>query len=293
MKKKGILYAAISALIYGFTPILCKICFDNGSNSLTLTFMRNLISLIVAMIWMIVKHESFVIKDKQGISIFIAGTFGCFLSPLLLYSSYSYVSIGQATMLHFMYPFVTVFACVIFYKDKINRKKIISLIIALIGVMMFIDFNNTNYLYGVGLALVSGVCYSIYLIMIEKRRLDRMNGVKLTFYLSLASTVEIFVYNFYDKSLNLMLPLNIILLIILISILASFIAVILLQKGIAEVGSATVSFICLLEPLSSMVFGYICLNEKLNTNSIIGSFLLIFALVIFIKNSSVRKSSFN
>lgn len=50
MKMKGIIYTALSALMYGFTPALASMTYKMGNNGLSMTFYRNLFVIPVLLV---------------------------------------------------------------------------------------------------------------------------------------------------------------------------------------------------------------------------------------------------
>lgn len=115
MKSKGIFLTILSAIIFGFTPIIAKITYDLGSNGITLAFLRH--AMVIPILYGIIKLQkvSLHITKTQLKNILLVGIFGSGLAILTLYSSYSYISVGSATVLHFLYPmFVSLLSLVFF-----------------------------------------------------------------------------------------------------------------------------------------------------------------------------------
>ena len=48
--RKGTFCSVVSALVFGFTPVLASITFDMGSNAMTLTFYRNALAVPVLLV---------------------------------------------------------------------------------------------------------------------------------------------------------------------------------------------------------------------------------------------------
>ena len=54
--KKGIVYTLVSALLYGFTPILGYVTYSLGNDPITLTFFRNILTIPV-LLFIIFKNK--------------------------------------------------------------------------------------------------------------------------------------------------------------------------------------------------------------------------------------------
>ena len=53
MKERGYFLTILSAIIFGFTPILAKITYNMGSNGITLAFFRHLF--VIPILFLIIK----------------------------------------------------------------------------------------------------------------------------------------------------------------------------------------------------------------------------------------------
>ncbi|MEG0077721.1 DMT family transporter [Anaerorhabdus sp.] len=284
-KNKAILLTIISALIYGFTPVLCSMTYEFGNNPYTLTFFRSLFVLPILGVLIIKKKISLKLNKDEFFKMIIIGMFGAVFTTLLLYSSYSYIGVGTATTLHFMYPLFVLVICHFVYKDHITTRQYISLFLAMVGIAFFIDFNDFSRIQGVAMALISGVTFAIYLVGIEKAGLSSMNNYKLSFYLSAIVSVSLLVFNIFTNQIIFIQPVSNYLLMVCIGLLASFIALIFLKIGIQELGSTLASMFCLFEPISSVVFGFILLNESVGIMKILGCLFIVAAMALLVIKS--------
>ncbi len=100
---------------------------------------------------------------KQLFLVLIIGVFGFTFTSTSLFMSYNYISIGMATMIFYTYPAIVTLFSYVFYKEKIYPRKIISLIISLIGIYILIDIGSVSFnLKGIILAGTS--CSTIFII---------------------------------------------------------------------------------------------------------------------------------
>ena len=93
------------------------------------------------------------------------------------------------------------------------------------------------------------------------------------------------------SSIQFILPWNAYGLILLLSLVSSFLAVVLLQKGIQYLGSSTASLFCLFEPVTSVVCGALFLKEALTPAKIIGCCIIFTALIIMSREQHTAASS--
>ncbi|WP_317326833.1 DMT family transporter [Turicibacter sanguinis] len=274
-QNQGVLLTILSAFLFGFTPILAKWTYSGGSNAISLTFYRALFSLPV--LYGILKYRKVSLKmtKSQWIHLLIVGILGQTVTTITLYATYDYLSVGMATTLHFVYPAFVVLAAVLYFKEKWTRAKVISIILAMIGMLCFIDLSGHISLYGVFLALVSGMTYAFFILYIDKSGLKELDSFKLTFYINLVVSAAVFVYGMGTHSLMINLTPIAWGLTLIISLLVSVFAVALLQIGIKLIGSTKASILCLFEPITSVVFGLILLHEDLTILKLTGCILIL------------------
>lgn len=283
MRTKGIIYVLISALIYGFTPVLCSMTYKLGNTPLTLTFFRSFFVLPVLAILMKKEHISLKISTNELKKVFIIALFGAVLTTLLLYSSYQYIAVGTATTLHFLYPLFVTLICHFIYRDNLKKQQVLALVISLVGVGFFINLQDLAVIQGIVMALISGLTFSIYLVGIEKFGLSAMNSYKLSFYIAACVCCCLVVINVFLGQFNFMQPMYSYLLMIIIALLAQFVAVIMLKEGIAILGSSLASLFSMAEPVSSVIFGFIFLAESVTYMQIIGCVMIMIGVSMLLK----------
>lgn len=280
--KKGYIYTALSAIIFGLMPLLTKIIIARGATSLTIPFFRVFYVTIVLFFVLKIKKIDLYLEKRDLLSAILTSIFGSGLTIIILNESYNYVDTGIATSLHFLYPLFVAILCCFFYGEKIKKKQILSLSFALVGIICFMSKGNGS-LFGYFLAIASGLTYAFYLVKMDKSGLVKMNALKLSFYLALFTTIEIFTMNLFMQDVVFKMDVLSYTLLLVLALSSSFLATVLLQKGVLLLGSTRASFICLLEPVTSMIVGILWLNEALTFNKGLGGLAIIISLIIFLK----------
>lgn len=279
--KKGYIYTALSAIIFGLMPLLTKIIIARGATSLTIAFFRVFYVTIVLFFVLKIKKIDLYLEKRDLLSAILTSIFGSGLTIIILNESYNYVDTGIATSLHFLYPLFVAILCCFFYGEKIKKKQILSLSFALVGIICFMSKGDGS-LFGYFLAITSGLTYAFYLVKMDKTGLVKMNALKLSFYLALFTTIEIFTMNLFMQDVVFKMDAIAYGLLLVLALSSSFLATVLLQKGVLLLGSTRASFICLLEPVTSMIVGILWLNEALTFNKGLGGLAIIISLIIFL-----------
>lgn len=286
MRKKGIILAFTSSLIYGFIPILSIYAYAEGSDPFSLVFLNTLIVMPLILVIAYLKKASLKTSWEELSKIALVSIVNL-LTNILLSISYVYIGAGTATSLHFFYPVLVVLIIRIIYGTKISNKQRIALFIGVVGVLLFMDVYDINRIIGVTTALASGLTYALYIVWIEKMHLTKINSARLIFYLSLTSIVYMLLFNLLSIdmfTINLNTSLLGYFYILIIGILIYVFAMAFVVTGTKLLGSVTISMISLFEPVSSVVFGFVLLNEHVSMMNIIGCTLIIISIIKLMKN---------
>lgn len=283
-RNKGILLVIASALLYGFAPVLCSMTYQYGNNPVTLTFFRSFFVVLILGGMMIKNQIEFRCEKGELFRIVIVALFGSVLTTFLLNSSYLYIGVGTATTLHFLYPLFVTLICHFVYHDALDRRHLSALGICLLGVLLFLDFKDLSKMKGILMALVSGMTFAIYLVGIDKLKLSQMNSIKLSFYFALTVSLVMGTFGFTTNQMVLNQPLISYVLMLGVAIMAQWLAVTCLQKGIQVLGSSLASLFSMFEPVSCLVFGAILLNETVILAQVFGCVLILGGVLLLIKN---------
>ena len=289
---KGILYAILSSLAYAIMPIFAKVAYNNGSNSTSALIFRFLIAGVVLFIYLKIKKVNIKINLKQFFILLIMGALGYTVTTEALFLSYNYLDVGLATTLHYIYPAVVCLLSFIFFKEKVGYKKIISLILSILGVYSLIAFEEkTLNTLGIILALFSGLCYGISVITLSLKELKDLDHTVLIMYVCFGATLGLIIYGASTDSIILRFNFEIIYSYFGLSIISTIFSMILLLKAIELIGSTSASILGTFEAIMSIFLGVIFLGEKLSFTLILGSTLIVISTIILAKDKNDNKNN--
>ncbi|HAQ40330.1 MAG TPA: EamA family transporter [Clostridiales bacterium] len=277
-KTKGAVFGILAAFIYGFTPILGKLSYLEGSNFMSLTFYRNFLS--IPFLFFMLKHKKIDIKitKSEGKKLAILSSLGSTLTALTLYGAYDYISVGMTTTIHYIYPVLVTAACILIFKETVSKEKIIALILSTIGVMMFFEGNFS--LIGVSLALISGVIYGAHLLYIDKSGLNTMYPFKITSYCAVFSSIYLFIAGTVCGKLVFDMTLKGWIFTALVAFFVSFLANTFIPIGVKCVGPTVTSIVGMFEPITSVILGILILNEPVTVKNILACVLILGGVLI-------------
>lgn len=280
MKK---LYLVISAFIFGFTPILAKFVYAGGTNGITLTFLRAALALPVLLGYLSVKKKRFVRGKKTWGKIVLLSVLGNAAAMICLYAAYDKISVGLATVLHYIYPLAIVLACAAIYREPITGTKLTAALLVSAGIVMFLDFERRGDFWGVILAALSGIFYAFYVVYMEKSGLDKLDYMTLTFLVSLFTAVSVFLFGAVSGRLDFDMTPMAWVNSLLISFLVTFVGLPMFQAGLRHEGAGTAGIISTVEPITGVVLSALVFGEHMSILNIVGCIVIIFGVVILEK----------
>lgn len=278
---RGKICLILSAFIYGLAPIFAKIAYTGGVNGLTLTFLRTALMLPILFVLMIIRGQSFYLNKKEVLHITMLGIVGGTLSMAALYAAYEHIPTGLATTLHFIYPLIIVVASAFIYKEKIRGMKLLAVMLVTIGIFMFIDLNSRADKAGVILAVLSGIFYSFYVIYMDYSGIDRMDYVKLTFYLMIIMSAGTLVFGAVAGGLDFrLIDKTGWIFSAIISFLITIGAIPLFQAGVRYEGASTAGIVSAFEPITTIILGAVFLGETMGFVQYLGGSAIILGVVL-------------
>lgn len=284
----GILFIVAAATLFGVMPVFIKIVLSNGTNSLSLVFIRYVLALILTAIIMLTSKISFKVTKQQIIQLFIFGTCGGWLTSYLSTVSFVYLPIGIATMLHFSYPFF-VAVIMVFYKERFTFIKAAVITLAIGGMVLMTDFGGTVKPIGIILAILSGLALAVYIVAANKSSFQSLNPFTVFFYISLCSSILLGVMVFTGNNFTLPKEMLDWTYMGIIALFCTTIAYSLLTAGAQMVNSTIASIVNMIEPLVSIFAGAVFLEEILSIKTIAGCILVFTAIIIIVlKKDTMR-----
>lgn len=280
MRTKGYVLAAVSAVFYGLIPLfILPIKAIDFPLDVTL-FYRFFIAALILLAYLMYKKESLAMTGKELLIYVALGLFYS-LSSECLFLGYDYLTPGIASTILFVYPVIVALIMVFFFREKITKPTIYSLIISLLGVGILsmkdarFEVNVAGFLITLGSALF----YALYLVIVNKSKLQ-VSGMKITFYSLLFSSA----YYFF-KSLVMQEPLaipsmDLFIDISLFSIITTVFSIIALIYAIRFIGSTHTAIMGALEPVIAIVVSVGFFGEHLTLTLMVGVVLILIGVLI-------------
>ena len=271
---------AISGILYGFLGYLGTNVIRDEISISTMLFWRFFIAAIWIFFFLLFKHvkqTTINYPDKSTLFlIFILGAIAYAGGSGFYFLSSQYIGTGLAMVIFFSYPIMVAIISWLLHGSKLNPGIILTLILITLGLFLIHNSSSAEMSsLGIAFGIINALCYALYLLV--SKRLSRIaidSDIytimvcigSFVIFLILALATHSFVFPSSLKTVGYLLALG---------ILATAIPIQLMLEGLKHISSLRASIISVLEPLITMIVGFILLNESISSLQITGALLIL------------------
>ena len=282
-RTKGLLATMISAVFFGFIPLFVKTICAGGGNSVSAAFYRFFLSVPILYIYLKAQGISMRVTRTEFAKIALITIFGYGGTAVLLFSSYNFIPSGMSTTIHFMYPVFTILGCMIFFKEKVSQLKLLCVALCFGGILLFYNGESGGSVLGMALSFLSGLTYAFYTIYLEKSGLQKMENLKLIFYMNTVAAAMILVMALLTAQFTLRLTPLAWGTAVFFATATSLIGVLGYQIGVKCIGPQNAAILSTFEPITSVIVGVLVYREAFSARTLLGCLCVLSAVVIVAK----------
>lgn len=277
---KGVVAVIASAIFFGVMPLMVKTVCGLGGNSLVVAFYRYLLSLPFIYAFLKWKKIDLAITRRELRDIILITIFGYCTTTALLFFAYNFIPLGTATVIHFTYPVFTLLGCIIFLREKLTARKLVGTALCFAGILLFYDPSGQINLFGAGIALVSGMTYALYTIMLKGSCLRKMPSMKLIFYLNIFSSIEMLVVCAASGNFTWQVEPAGWAIMLLIAVLCAFLGVLGYQAGVKKVGPESTTILSTFEPVTCVIGEFLVFGQEIGVQTLVGCTLVVVSVIL-------------
>lgn len=280
-KIKGTVYALLSGVLYGIIPLILLNVSGSGDFPGTLC---NMYRMFFGALMLLVPGAYRLFKLKLGSRVLFRLMLASVLYgtvSLFLYMSFERLPSGIAITLHYLYPLFTLLLGVVFFKQKPPRGSGITIALACTGVLLLCDITlmPERPALGIAIAAFSGLLCAIWLQLVDRLDLGKLDKIVYAFSNLLAGGMVMFFYNLARGQLSAGFTApqwgS-----LLLAGLCALLAVMLLGQGIRYAGPVIASVLSTMEPIVCTLGSAIVLGDVLTPRMLLGSALVLAAVIL-------------
>ena len=292
-KLKGVIFGLISAIAYGLNPLGALYLYQDGFTVSSVLFYRYSFAVIGLIIMMFLKREPFSISRREFPILALLGVLFA-ISSITLYSSFLHMEAGIACTILFVYPIMVAMIMSIFFKERVRLATILSIALAISGIVLLYQGNGNATLstWGVILVLLSSLSYAIYIVIVNRAQL-KMSAIKLTLYVMLIGAITVALNSLINPSCGALQPLTTTTQFgfsLMLGIVPTLISLVTMAIAVRLIGSTPTAIMGSLEPVTAVAIGTLVFNEPLTSRLLIGITMILCAVVIIILSNTRNKA---
>ena len=179
----GYVAGIVAGVSYGTNPLFGKALMESGVPVMVMLFFRYAFAAAFLAALMLFRRESFLARRRElGLLILLGFFFAG--SSITLFCSYEFIPSGLATTLIYLYP-VFVALMMVFLKIYPGWQTWLAIIATFLGIILLSTPSGDTRIRipGVLLAVGSALCYSFYLVIVNRsKRIRNVSERTLTLY---------------------------------------------------------------------------------------------------------------
>lgn len=287
---KGILAGIFASVCYGTNPLGALNCYHEGLNTISTLCYRYVWAVLLMAVIMAVGKKRFALSRRESLVCLLLGVMFMF-SSVFLFLSFNYMDAGLASTILFSYPIMVAVIMAVFFREKITLRVLLSLVLAVSGVVLLSRGEGAANLIGVTLVLASSLTYAVYIVAINK--LDvRIPSITMAFYVSVVALFSLLVAGFLGFEGGLMTPtsLSAALWSGWLGLFPTVLALVFINISIKLVGSTPAAIMGAIEPMTAVAIGCLVFGEAFSLKLLSGMLLILGAVMLIIVGKTKKET---
>ncbi|KRL44133.1 hypothetical protein FD29_GL000250 [Companilactobacillus mindensis DSM 14500] len=265
--------------------VVVKIIVDEV-HPIQLVWLEYLISLVFLIGYSIMKGEKWHINWPDLKLIFWIGVIGNTISLVAQEMGTGLSNAQTGSVITSTIPaFMIIFGWLIL-KEPLDKVKIFSVIIAILGVVMIVGLkmSGTNVILGIVLLILTAITWALMSVLIKK--VKTYSSLQITIMSTVVAVVCLTPFILSDMSsltsINFFDP-KVILSLLYIGGVSTAIAYVMWNKGLKVISASSSGLFYLIQPIVGSFLGWLLLGEQISIGFIIGSAMILASVWISVK----------
>ena len=289
----GYVAGILAGVSYGMNPLFGKALMESGVPIMVMLFFRYGFAALFLAFWMLLRKESFLTKQHGSGLLILLGFLFAGIS-ITLFTSYVFIPSGLATTLIYLYP-VIVALIMVFLRIYPSWETWIA-ILATVGGIFLLSAPSGNVqirIPGVLLAVGSAICYSFYLVIINRsKRIRNVSEHTITLYSLVTGAVLFALIRAFEggsmlEGINCAADWGNL---VGLAIIPTMISMLTLAISSRFIGPTKTAVLGVFEPLTAILIGTLMFGESMTMQMTAGIAICVSAVVFMIVKPGKKTS---
>lgn len=217
---------------------------------------------------------------KENIVLLILSGSAIGLNWILLFQSYKYTTISNATLSYYFAPILVIILAPFVLKERLTLAKVACIISAMLGLFLIVKLGGSstsgsyNHLVGILYGLSAAVLYASVILM--NKFIKNLAGFETTLVQLVVAVLVLSPYVFINDHLDFSgINSKSIIFILIVGIIHTGIAYFLYFTAIKELKGQTIAVLSYIDPISAVIIAAMFLGERMSFVQIIGGVLIL------------------
>lgn len=280
------LYVFTAGLLWGIISIFLKPLLTMGFTQMQSITLRCLIAAAVLGIYILIRNKQLFKFRIKDIWCFIGtGIISLMFFSICYFYSITYNGVYAAVILLYTSPVFVMLLSLLLFKEKITYKKIIALVLTVIGCVFVSGIAGGQSLGAIGILLgvLSGLGYALYSIFSRYALRKGYDSITISFYTFLFCGIGCLPFS-APLQMSSMLNLKSSAYALGLGVICCVLPYLLYTKGLEYVDNTKASIIVAIEPVAASLIGIFVYNEQITLIKLIGIAAVLSAVIICSKD---------
>ncbi|MGH8808373.1 MAG: DMT family transporter [Noviherbaspirillum sp.] len=286
-RQSAVALVLLSALGFGSIAIFAKIAYASGISPTMLLALRFVLAaaMLAPLVWMkrLRLPRGRALAGFALMGALYTAQAQCYFNALMHASS------GLVGLLLYVYPVLVTMLAVAFGWEKLDRRTLMLLLLAIAGMAITLGGNLQGQPLGIALGLLAAAIYAVYIVL-GGRLTQGTDPLAATLVIMAAAALGNGFFAFVGGSA---LPSGTTawLAIAAIALFSTVIAIAAFLVGIKYIGAAQASIISTLEPVITICLGVALLGEAVSGGQLVGGAMVLAAVVLLARRPAQQAES--
>ena len=186
----------------------------------------------------------------------------------------------DASLGYFIFPIISIFFGYIFFQEKLNNKRIISILLVISSIIyLLVSFKNIPWI-GLSVALV----WSLYNLIRKKINIETDIGLLIESLFAFPFAILVFYFLFLNNVNDFSFDNISLIPLLMLAGPMTVIPLFLYVKGVEFSNLGTTGMIFFITPTCQFLLGFFYYNEPFSINKFVGFILIWIAVIIYLKD---------
>lgn len=294
-KSNVLVVLILGELMYGFVGLFSRYFYDLGMRSIDITFLRLFtITVVLLIVLLIAKRELLKVKPMDLVFFVSFGVFKL-LADVFYIFSIDYIPLALASVLQMMFPFYIIVLSLLLFKEKIDLKKLVAILVGFIGCTLITgNLFATGRIESMGIvaAMISGLALSVYVLGGTFSFKRGYHPATYLLFSAMLSDLIALPFIQHDLVIETITSLDVIPLIMGLGIVASLIPMFIEVWSARYLSPTVISIVSMVEVVSAAIIGVVAFDEVLDIFNIFGIALVLSSILIINIRISIKAQKY-